>query len=85
MGFHAHLLEPRRRASDLYPLHFIHRQPRPIRIPLEPIPLDPAIPNLPLRLLDMGHGELAKEYVQSTRKRCRAEQKDFSSIALEKC
>jgi hypothetical protein len=85
MGLHAHFLEFGWCASNLHPLYLIHRQSLTLRIPLEPLSPHSTLHNLPLRVLDLGHGEFAKEYVQSTGKRCRAEQKDFSSITLEKC
>jgi hypothetical protein len=83
MGLHANLLEPRRRTFDIHPLYPLHRQPRTLRISLESLPLESSIRCLSIRILDMGYSKLTKKHVQSTRKRCRVEQKDFSTVTLE--
>lgn len=83
MGLHAHLLEPRRRTSILLPLHSLHRQPRPLRISLEPLSLDSAVCHLSLRLLDLGYSKQPEEHVQSTGTRCRIEPKDIPAAAVE--
>lgn len=83
MGLHAHLLEPRWCTPQLLSLHSIHRQPRPCRVPLEPLPSDPPLHHLPVCVLDLGHGKLAKEHVQSTGKGRGIEPKDIPAITLE--